>query len=166
MAYSGKFKPKNTSKYDGDPNKVVYRSLWELHCFKWCDTNKDIKSWSSEEVVIPYKYDVDNRYHRYFMDLRITFNDGKTTLVEIKPAKETIPPVSPKRRTKRFITESLTYVKNQNKWAATREYVADRDWEFEIWTEHTLHAMGIMPKYNKLKKLKPLKPLRAPKKKK
>jgi hypothetical protein len=35
--------------------------------------NTDVKEWSSEEVVIPYYYDVDKKYHRYFMDLRITY---------------------------------------------------------------------------------------------
>uniref|UniRef100_A0AB39U0I0 Uncharacterized protein n=1 Tax=Klebsiella phage Phi_KR1 TaxID=3240396 RepID=A0AB39U0I0_9CAUD len=29
MAYSGKFLPKNISKYKGDPRKITYRSTWE-----------------------------------------------------------------------------------------------------------------------------------------
>jgi len=36
--------------------------------------------------------------------------------------------------------------------------MADRGWDFEIWTEHKLEAMGILPKpKKKLKLLKPLK---------
>ena len=46
-----------------------------------------------------------------------------------------------------------------NKWKAANEYVKDRGWVFQVWTEHTLQSMGIMKK-----PLKPLKPLPKPKK--
>jgi hypothetical protein len=160
MAYSGKYRVKNPNKYAGDHTKVVYRSLWEKYCFQWCDTNSEISSWSSEEVVIPYLYEVDKRYHRYFMDLKITYKNGKTVLIEIKPDKETKPPKFTGRKTKRYITEGLTYVKNMNKWSAAQSYAADRNWGFEIWTEDTLHKMGIKPKSTK-----PLKPYKKRKKK-
>ena len=61
-----------------------------------------------------------------------------------------------------MLTESFTYVKNQNKWKAASEYAKDRGWGFEIWTEKELTAMGIMPKSTK--PLKPLKPFKKPKK--
>ena len=153
MAYSGKFKPKNPKKYKGDFTNIVFRSMWEKYCFKWCDENADVKSWSSEETVIPYLYEVDKKYHRYFMDLKITFKSGQTILVEIKPSNQTVPPVYPDRKTKRYINEGLTYVKNQNKWKAAQRYAKDRGYGFQIWTEHTLEKMGIMPKSTK-----PLKP--------
>lgn len=152
MAYSGKYKPMHPEKYKGDPTQIVFRSHWEKLCFIWCDTNSKVKSWSSEEIIIPYLYEVDKRYHRYFVDLKIVFED-KTLLVEIKPDKETRPPVGQKR-TKRYISEGLTYVKNMNKWKAANEFAKDRGWEFQIWTEHTLNSMGIMKTG-----LKPLKPL-------
>jgi len=160
MAYSGKYKVKNISKYRGDPSKVVYRSSWEKACFNWCDQNPDIKYWSSEEVVVPYKYDVDKKYHRYFVDLMICYKDGRTILVEIKPDKETAPPKRPDK-SKRYIGEALTYVKNMNKWEAANSYAKDRGWEFQIWTENTLREMKIL---KALKPLKPLKPYRKRKK--
>jgi hypothetical protein len=85
----------------------------------------------------------------------------KTILVEIKPDKETKPPTG-KRKTKQYISEGLTYVKNMNKWEAANEYAKDRGWEFQIWTEHTLQEMNLLPKSmpGKLKKLKPLPPYR------
>lgn len=155
MAYSGKFKPKNIEKYKGDHTKIVYRSLWEKHCFKWCDSNSEILGWSSEEVVIPYLYDIDKRYHRYFVDLKIKFKDGRTLLIEIKPHGQTLKPTYPGRKTVRYVNESLTYVKNINKWKAATKYANERGWVFEIWTEKTLESMGLMPK--PLKKLKPLR---------
>ena len=153
MAYSGKYIVKHRSKYAGDADNVVYRSMWEKYCFAWCDANPKIRKWSSEEVVIPYLWEVDKRYHRYFVDLKITFHSGKTILVEIKPDKETTPPKKPDK-SKRYIGEAMTYVKNQNKWNAANEFCKDRGWEFQIWTENTLYAMGIMTK--PLKKIKPL----------
>lgn len=159
--YSGKYKVKNRKKYKGDVDNVVFRSMWERNAFAWCDGNSDVKEWSSEEVVIPYFYEVDKRYHRYFMDLKITFQNGRTVLVEIKPAKETKPPKRPDK-SKRYLNEAMTYVKNQNKWVAASKFAKDRGWEFEIWTEHKLEAMGINPK--KIKPLKPLKPYKKPKK--
>lgn len=161
MAYSGRYKVKNIKKYSGDPDKVVYRSSWEKACFQWCDTNPNVVKWSSEEVVVPYKWDIDKKMHRYFVDLKITFKDNKTLLVEIKPDKETAPPKRPDK-SKRYIGEAMTYVKNMNKWEAANNYAKDRGWEFQIWTEETLYSMKIL---KKLKPLKPLKPYRKKKKK-
>jgi|SRR6056300_685247 hypothetical protein len=161
MAYSGRYRVKNRSKYKGNPDNVVFRSLWERNAFKWCDETKEVKYWVSEEVVIPYLWEVDKKYHRYFMDLKITFSNGKTVLVEIKPEKETKPPAFNGKKTKRYINEGMTYIKNMNKWSAAQEYAADRGWGFEIWTENKLSIMGILPKPKKtikpIKKLPPLK---------
>lgn len=160
MAYSGKYKVINPQKYKGDPSGVIYRSMWEKHCFKWCDTSPSVLEWSSEEIIVPYYYHIDKKYHRYFPDLKIKLSNGTTYLVEIKPDKETRPPES-KRKTKQYINESLTYVKNINKWEAAKSYAKDRGWEFQVWTENTLQSMGIMPK-----QLKPLKKMPGFKRKK
>lgn len=162
--YKGLYRIKNPSKYEGDVENVIYRSLWERQCFRWCDDNPKVKRWSSEETVIPYFYEVDKKYHRYFVDLKITYQDGKTSLVEIKPEKETNIPQKPaSRTTKRYVSEAMTYVKNMNKWEAANSYAKDRGWDFQIWTEKTLQEMGILPKQ---KKIKPLKPLTSKPKKK
>lgn len=155
MAYSGKYRVKNPGKYNGDPTNVVYRSMWERYCFKWCDENPSITKWSSEETIVPYLYEVDKKYHRYFVDLKITFNNKETWLVEIKPKKQTVVPEYKGRRTKKYVTESLEYIKNQNKWKAAKNFAADRGWKFVVWTEETLESMGIKPKSTK-----PLKPYR------
>ena len=158
--YKGRYTVKNKDKYRGDPTSVIYRSMWERHAFAWCDQNTAIKGWSSEEVVVPYLYEVTGRKHRYFTDLLIEFNDNSTLLVEIKPEYQTKPPTG--KKTKRFIQEAMTYVKNQNKWQAADNYAKQRGWNFVIWTEKELTSLGIMPKPPK--KLKPLKPLKKPRK--
>ena len=152
MAYSGRYRVKNTNKYEGDAKEVVYRSLWEKHAFKWCDNNPKVIKWSSEEVIIPSLYEVDKRDHRYFMDLKMVMDDGSTWLIEIKPDKETRIPTG-SRRTKRFISESMTYVKNINKWEAATEYAKERGWKFSIWTEKNEPLKSLIPKSTK-----PLKP--------
>ena len=165
MAYSGRYHVKNKHKYSGDYTKVTYRSSWEKLTFMWCDRNDEVKSWSSEEIVVPYFWDIDKRYHRYFVDLKITFANGTVLLVEIKPAKETSPPKRPDK-SKRYINEAMAYVKNRNKWEAANNYAKDRGWHFEIWTEDTLKKKGIMKEVKgKLKPLKPMKPYRQKSKK-
>lgn len=140
--YKGKFRPKNPKKYGGDPTNIIYRSLWELKFFKHLDENTNIIEWSSEEIVIPYKSPVDNRYHRYFPDVflkvRLPDNSIKSMLVEIKPAAQTREPAVKSRKTRQYITEVMTWGVNQAKWTAAREYCADRGWEFKLITETEL----------------------------
>jgi len=142
MAYSGKFSPKNPQKYIGDPNNIVYRSSWECKVMDWLDRNDDIISWASEELIVPYKSPVDNRFHRYFPDflVKIRTKDGqlKTWMIEIKPKKQTREPQKPKRITKQYINEVVTWGVNQSKWKSATEYCLDRGWEFKIMTEDHL----------------------------
>ena len=67
MSYKGKYKPKNPQKYLGNPTKITYRSLWERRFMVFCDGNKSVLSWGSEEVVVPYKSPIDNKYHKYLL---------------------------------------------------------------------------------------------------
>jgi hypothetical protein len=142
MAYQGIFKPKNPKKYIGDSNNIVYRSSWECRVMNWFDQNDDIMSWASEELIVPYKSPIDNRFHRYFPDfiVKVKTRDGtvKTLMIEVKPKKQTVPPEPKKRVTKQYVTEVTTYGVNQAKWKAAHEYCLDRGWEFKIMTEEHL----------------------------
>jgi hypothetical protein len=142
MAYQGIFRPKNPKKYIGDSNNIVYRSSWECRVMNWFDQNEDIISWASEELIVPYKSPIDNRFHRYFPDfiVKVKTRDGtmKTLMIEVKPKKQTIPPEPRKRVTKQYVTEVTTYGVNQAKWKAAQEYCLDRGWEFKIMTEEHL----------------------------
>jgi hypothetical protein len=143
MAYSGKFYPTNTKKYRGNPTEVYYRTLWELKFMKWCDYNSNILEWGSEEIVVPYRSPLDNRYHRYFVDFYIKINTSngiKKYLIEIKPKKQTQEPAVQQRKTKKYIQEVTTYVKNMAKWEAAKEFCADRNMEFKILTEEHLNV--------------------------
>ena len=143
MAYSGRYTPKNIKKYIGNPLTIKYRSLWERQVFRWLDANPNVLLWNSEEVVIPYRCKTDNKMHRYFMDLYVKFNDGKSYLIEIKPKKQTKPPKEPTRKSKKYIKEVMAYVKNQSKWEAAESYANQRSMKFQIWTEDTIKGLGI-----------------------
>ena len=143
MSYKGRYTIKNLDKYAGDPKKVVYRSLWERNTFRWCENNPKVKLWNSEEVVVPYVSSIDKKLHRYYVDLLIQMDNKKTYLIEIKPKKETQPPKSRSRRTKKFINEQLTYIKNNDKWEAANKFAEHNGWKFQVWTEETLKNLGI-----------------------
>ena len=141
--YKGKFIPKNPHKYRGDVTNIVYRSLWERQLFRWLDDQSFIARWSSEETVVPYRCKTDGRIHRYFVDVKAEFEDGRVILIEVKPKKEMEPPKTPKVKTRRYITEVMTYAKNISKWEAATQYAEDRGWKFEVWNEETLRSFGI-----------------------
>ena len=142
MSYKGKYYPSYPSKYKGDPTKIIYRSLWERKFMVYCDKNNNILEWASEEIAIPYRSPIDNRVHRYFPDfyMKVKEMNGRIRkyIIEVKPAKQTKPPVKPKRQTKKYISEAYEYAKNQAKWKMAREFCADRQWEFKVVTEKEL----------------------------
>lgn len=108
---------------------------------RWLDLNPSVISWSSEEMSIPYLSEIDGKVHRYFPDFIVkmqTTNGPQTFMVEIKPEKQTKPPQEPKRKTKTFIQEVITWGINQSKWKSAQEYCKDRSWKFVILTEKQL----------------------------
>lgn len=143
MAYRGKYKVKNPDKYVGDHTKVVYRSLWERNAFRWLEDNPDVIKWNSEDVVIPYICATDSKRHRYFVDLFFEMKNGDKYLIEIKPKRETSPPKNPGKRTKKYLSEQLTYAKNVSKWKAAQQFALDNGVKFQVWTEETLRGLGI-----------------------
>ena len=142
MFHKRLYKPMFPEKYTGDPTNIVMRSSWETRFASWCDKNPSVVKWSSEETIIPYRCPTDDRIHRYFVDFKIQIRTKddllKTYLIEVKPAKQTQPPIYPGRNTQRYITESMTFIKNQAKWKAAVEWSKDRGYEFKIITEHEL----------------------------
>lgn len=140
--YKGKFVAQNPEKYVGDSTNIIYRSSYELRFMKWCDMNKSILKWNSEEVIVPYMSPVDNKMHRYFVDfivqVRTKSGDLKTYMIEVKPYRFTQEPQAPKRRTRQFLNEVVQYQVNQAKWKAARQFASSRGWEFMLITEKDL----------------------------
>jgi hypothetical protein len=143
MSYKGKFKPKNPSKYKGDPTTIIYRSRWELKLMNYLDNNPEIISWSSEELTIPYVSPLDNRIHRYYPDFVVKKKvDGtektETLVIEVKPFKETMEPKKQDKLSKSYLYEVKTWGINSSKWKSAKEFCEDRKWKFVILTENEL----------------------------
>lgn len=150
--HKGFYNVKNPGKYKGDPEKVVYRSSWELRFMNHLDTNKNVIEWASEEFFIPYLSPFPNKQgkrtvRRYFPDfwVKVKKPDGsiKVQIVEVKPKAQCAPPKKTKsgRTTKRYINEQVTFHVNQSKWNAAKEFCADNGFEFVVITEDDLNII-------------------------
>jgi len=137
-----RYTPIYPSKYQGNAKYIICRSSWERKFCQWCDMNNSIISWASEEFSIPYVSPKDNRVHKYYPDYLIKVKEKndkiKTYVVEVKPYKQTRPPKTPKRKTKSYLTECVTYAVNQAKWKAAKEFCEDHRIEFKVVTEKEL----------------------------
>ena len=142
MAYRGRYIPTYPKKYKGDPSNIIYRSLWERKFMVYCDRTDRILEWGSEEFFIPYRSPLDGKIHRYFPDFYVKVKTKQNTIkkwvVEVKPKAQTRPPRTPKRKTKKYITEVRNYAINDAKWKNAIEYCNDRNMEFIIITEDEL----------------------------
>lgn len=141
MSYKGWFTPKNANKYKGNPERIVYRSSWELRVMKNFDENPSVIWWASEELFVKYVSPIDKKVHRYFPDfiVRVKKKDGKeaTMMLEVKPEKQTKPPTQ-SRKTRKMLVEAATYAINQEKWKAAELFCLEHGWQFKILTEKEL----------------------------
>lgn len=142
--HKGKYTVKNTAKYLGDAGKVVYRSRWELNYMKYCDENPAILKWNSEDVRISY-IGLDGRPHKYHIDFYIVYlasdHSEKRALIEIKPHKETNPPIRGKRHKRTYLNETYTYARNKLKWQAAQRFADKHNITFIVITEKMMPAL-------------------------
>ncbi len=108
------------------------------------DTHPNVIGWSSENVVVPYYYPLDKKWHRYIVDFFVKYQkkDGsvQNTLIEVKPQKFCVSPKLSKtgKKTRRFYAETFIFAKNQSKWEAAEKYAKERKWDFKVLTEHDI----------------------------
>jgi hypothetical protein len=66
--------------------------------------------------------------------------------MEIKPYAETLPPKQPTRKTEKSMMNYQraieTYIKNQSKWQAAKEFANNNGIEFIVLTENELFGKG------------------------
>lgn len=136
----GRFIPKNPQKYLGDPNKIIFRSSWEVMLFKWLDTTPAVLQWASEEFSIPYIHPLENRVANYYPDALVIYKDKfgnlKKEIIEIKPYKETI--LTPKATDR----DKYALAVNQAKWKAAARFAEQQGMSFRVITEKTLFVQG------------------------
>lgn len=145
--YKGFYSPMNPAKYIGDITKIRFLSNWERMFMVNLDRNNNVIGWNSEDVIIPYICGTDGKPHRYLVDFYVVYRSSVSQvvnkhLIEIKPYKETIPPIAPKRLTKKselnYQKANMTWVKNQSKWKYAREYCSKYNMSFSIYSEYEL----------------------------
>ena len=141
----GKYTPINPDKYIGKVTDIVFRSSWEQKFMYYLDMNRGVIRWNSEDVVIPYFWEVDGKMHKYYMDFYFEAMNSKGELIkyiiEIKPKKDT-EVTKPKRLTEkakaRYANNILTVSKNEAKWKAAEEFAKQKGLVFKILTEDDL----------------------------
>ena len=142
MAYKGKYKIINSSKYKGDYTNIIYRSLWERRFMVYCDATDSVLKWSSEEISIPYRSPIDRKVHKYYPDFFVeilnTQKKKQRILIEVKPKKQTQPPKISKTKTARYLKEVKTWGINSAKWEAAVSFCKQKKWQFMILTEDQL----------------------------
>ena len=119
-AIRGRYRPQYPEKYNGNVNRITYRSLWERRFMLYCDKSNQIFKWSSEELHIPYIAPKDECWHNYYPDFIVNTRDGRVIIVEIKPYNQ------------------KKYKVNRAKWAAAEEYCEQHGYEFKVLTEKEL----------------------------
>ena len=132
----GRFVPKNPSKYIGNPEKIFFRSSWELRLFQWLDVTPAVLQWASEEFSIPYLHPFDKRVANYYPDGLVVYKDKygnvKKEIIEIKPYKETV--LTPRASDQ----DKYALAVNQAKWKAAADFAAKQGLSFRVITEKTM----------------------------
>lgn len=112
---------------------------------EYCDVSPSVTKWASEEVAIRYYFPGDGRWHSYYPDFILTKiepdHSHQTYMIEIKPEKQTRPPVrSLKSKTNRkFLRETLEFGRNMAKWTAAEAFCKGKGWKFKVVTERNLY---------------------------
>ena len=139
------FIPKNTDKYIGT-YPIVCRSEWERMVCQWLDRNNNVIKWSSENTVIPNYDPVQMKKRRYYPDFFAemkTKNGSVKYIIEVKPHKETVPPVKKGKKTsKTKLFQEATYLTNMAKFKAAEQYCSKLNYKFKVLTEKQLFRKG------------------------
>jgi len=130
------FLPENIEKYRGNV-PIVMRSKYERKFAIWCDKTSKVSWWSSENMAIPYYNPIKKRKANYWPDFIININD-KVYIIELKPGKETKPPVYSKRKS--LLREQLKYKINIAKWNSCKEYCNKYGYTFMVITNENLQG--------------------------
>ena len=150
--------PEKCLTYSPINNENIYRSGLEFNIFQIFDRCDNITRWATECLAVPYRVvNIDYclkhkipltspsalKNANYNIDAWIEITNGKETkkvFVEIKPYAQTLTPVPPPQdakpaKFKQYNYECKTYIVNQAKWKAAKQFVEERGCEFIVITE-------------------------------
>lgn len=122
---------------------VNYKSSLELKAIRYCDWNSNVNKWSLEPFAIQYLKPTTGKFHRYYIDLVIEFNNSEKFLVEVKPFSQTKAPRKPRKLTDKsklnYARNMETWLVNQAKWTAAKQFCESNGFKFIILTEKELN---------------------------
>lgn len=139
MSWKGHFHPKYPEKYCGNVKDIIYRSKIEFRFMRILDESVDVINWASEEFHIEYMDKTTNRVRRYFPDFLYKTKRNETYLIEIKSHEETIKPVLVEGKSKKkYERDMITWMKNQCKWEAAKQWCEKKGYKFLVINEKQL----------------------------
>ena len=122
--------------------EINFKSGLEYKAIKYFDMNKYVVYYGLEPFAIKYYKPTTGKFHRYFVDFFIEFENNQKFLVEIKSSGETIEPKKPSKKTQKAILNYQkalqTYIVNQAKWDAATKFCKEKGLKFIILTEKEL----------------------------
>lgn len=137
---SGKYAILYPEKYVGKKSPT-YRSSWEWHFMKMCDTNPAIQKWASEAISIPYRCPITGKQTIYVPDFFIQYVDKTSKmhveLIEIKPRNQTVFEKVGKNK-----NNQIEYTRNVAKWRAAQAWCKAQGITFRVVNEQDIFANG------------------------
>lgn len=134
----GRYTLRNPQKYIGDPNKIFFRSSWELYANQFFDNNPKVLRWASEEIKIPYIKPTDGKVHYYYPDYWVEYEmkngDVVQEVIEVKPQDQ----VNRRKKKRQSRYDQLMYAINISKWEAATLFCKKNGMKFRILTEEQL----------------------------
>ena len=144
MSWKSRYTPQNPDKYKGDVNNIICRSSWERDVAYHMDHNPNVIEWCMEELAIPYIDPLTGKCRRYFPDFWAKMRDKHgntiTTIIEVKPKKETVEPKKPSRPSRKYANAMAKYLVNEAKWNAAKEFCDGSDIIFRVMTEYDIYG--------------------------
>lgn len=129
--------PLNPEKYCGT-YPIICRSSWEYRMCEWFDFNKSVFDWSSEGHRIRYFDPLNGKNRIYYPDFYVKFTNKKKFIVEVKPEKDMRMPKKGRKSQKTMMIREHTFLINQAKFKAAKQYCKKLGMEFVIITEKDL----------------------------
>ena len=134
-----KFIPRFPNKYVGR-YPIVIRSSWERMACQWLDSDPRVLKWSSESHIVYYYDPIQMKNRRYYPDFfAVILNKHKEPvkyIIEVKPNKETRPPVKTRGQSKKTqLYQEATWLTNQAKFDAAQKYCKKLGYHFKLLTE-------------------------------
>lgn len=148
----------NPAKYISS-KRPVYKSKWEWRVFDKLDRTPSVVQWGYECIEIYYHNPLQRRFNVYYPDIFLVVIDAngnaQNLLMEIKPAKMTVPPdppVMPKSKTaqsgirykkalERYQNAQMDFLVNKSKWEAATKWCLTHNVKFGVVTENNVSAV-------------------------